>query len=119
MLGQGSFYLIVGKSLLRIASGFFAGFAGAVFLAVCSRRMPLAEEILSPVMTLMKAVPVASFAVLLLIWWGSSFLAAAICFLVVLPNIYINTLEGLKSTDRKLLQMGIRTALHWDLRRDF
>jgi len=106
MLGQGSFYLIVGKSLLRIASGFFAGFAGAVFLAVCSRRMPLAEEILSPVMTLMKAVPVASFAVLLLIWWGSSFLAVAVCFMVVLPNLYINLLEGLKSSDTRMLEMA-------------
>lgn len=44
--------------------------------------------------------------VLLLIWWGSSFLAVAICFVVVLPNIYINTLEGLKNTDRQLLEMA-------------
>ena len=64
------------------------------------------EEILSPVMTLMKAVPVASFAVLLLIWWGSSFLAVAVCFMVVLPNLYLNILEGLKSTDVRMLEMA-------------
>lgn len=106
LLGEGSFYLIVGKSLLRIASGFLAGFALAALLAVCSRRMPLAEEILSPLMTLMKAVPVASFAVLLLIWWGSSFLAVAVCFTVVLPNLYINLLEGMKSADIRMLEMA-------------
>lgn len=64
------------------------------------------EEILSPVMTLMKAVPMASFAVLLLIWWGSSFLAVAVCFMVVLPNLYLNILEGLKSTDVRMLEMA-------------
>ena len=57
-------------------------------------------------MVFCKAVPVAVFAVLLLIWWGSSMLAVAICFLVVFPNIYLNTLEGLKSADRGLLEMA-------------
>ena len=106
MLGDLKFYQTLGLSLLRIGSGFLAGFATAVALAALSSRRPLFEEALSPVMTLLKAIPVASFVVLLLIWWGSSFLAVAICFVVVLPNIYINTLEGLKNTDRQLLEMA-------------
>lgn len=106
MLGDPGFYRTVGSSLLRIGSGFLAGFAVAAALAAVSSRHTVAEEILSPVMSVLKAVPVASFVVLLLIWWGSSFLAVAICFIVVLPNIYINTLEGLKNTDRQLLEMA-------------
>lgn len=106
MLGDPGFYQTLGLSLLRIGSGFLWGFAAAAVLAVLSHRFPPLEEALSPVMTLLKAIPVASFVVLLLIWWGSSFLAVAICFLVVLPNIYINTLEGLKNTDRQLLEMA-------------
>ena len=106
LLGEAQFYVTVGMSLLRIAAGFLAGFLAGVFLAACSSRFRLSEEALAPVMSLLKAIPVASFVVLLLIWWGSSFLAVAVCFLVVLPNIYINTLEGLKSTDRSLIEMG-------------
>lgn len=106
MLGEIEFYKTVGLSLLRIGGGFLAGFAAAVILASLSSGHRLLEEALSPVMTLLKAIPVASFVVLLLIWWGSSFLAVAICFVVVLPNIYINTLEGLKNTDRQLLEMA-------------
>lgn len=106
MLGGGSFYVAVGRSLLRIAAGFFAGAGAALLLASGSRRFPLMEEILSPLMTLTKAVPVASFVVLLLIWWGAESLSVVICFLVVLPNIYINTLEGLKSTDSGMLEMA-------------
>lgn len=106
LLDDPRFYQAVGLSLLRIGSGFLAGFTAALILAALSSRHTLLEEVLSPVMTLLKAVPVASFVVLLLIWWGSSFLAVAICFVVVLPNIYINTLEGLKNTDRQLLEMA-------------
>lgn len=106
LLADRDFYVSVGRSLLRIGSGFLAGFCAAVLLAAASRRFPILEELLSPVMKLIMAVPVASFVVLLLIWWGSSFLAVAICFLVVLPGIYISTLEGLKATDKKLLEMA-------------
>ena len=106
MLGNAEFYSSIGHSLLRIGSGFSVGFITAVILASLSSRFTLLEELLSPMMTLLKAIPVASFVVLLLIWWGSSFLAVAVCFLVVLPNIYINTLEGLKNTDKQLLQMA-------------
>lgn len=101
-----TFFIAVGMSLLRIGAGFLAGFLTGMALATASSRFPLLENLLGPLMSLLKAVPVASFVVLLLIWWGSSFLAVAICFLVVLPNIYINTLEGLKSTDRELLEMA-------------
>ncbi len=106
LFGRGSFYAAVGRSLLRIAVGFFAGMAAALLLASGSRRFSLIEEFLSPLMALAKAMPVASFVVLLLIWWGAEALSAVICFLVVLPNIYINTLEGLKSTDLKMLEMA-------------
>lgn len=106
LIGEPDFYLAVGHSLLRIGLGFFAGFAAAMIFAAGSFRFPALEEILRPVMSLMKTVPVVSFVVLLLIWWGSSFLAVAICFLVVLPNMYISTLEGLKNTDGELLQMA-------------
>ncbi len=106
MLGETDFYRTVTMSLLRIALGFFAGFFVGVGLAAAGSRFSWLEEVLKPIMSLMKTVPVASFVVLFLIWWGSSFLATAISFLVVLPNIYISTLEGLKNVDRELMEMG-------------
>lgn len=102
-----TFFTAVSMSLLRIGAGFLTGFLTGMALAASASCFPLLEHLLDPMMSLLKAVPVASFVVLLLIWWGSSFLAVAICFLVVLPNIYINTLEGIKSTDRELLEMAM------------
>lgn len=106
LLKEASFYKTVAMSLLRIGIGFSAGFGIAVLLAAVSYRFPVMEECLAPVISLLKSIPVASFVVLLLIWWGSSLLATAVSFLVVLPNIYIGTLEGLKNVDRDLVEVG-------------
>ena len=106
LAGQAEFWQSAFGSLWRIVLGFLLGAVLALFLAAVSYRYKIAEEVLQPFMVFCKAVPVAVFAVLLLIWWGSSMLAVAICFLVVFPNIYLNTLEGLKSADRELLEMA-------------
>ena len=104
--GQAEFWRSAFGSMWRIALGFLMGAVLALFLAAVSYRYKITEEVLRPFMVFCKAVPVAVFAVLILIWWGSSMLAVAICFLVVFPNIYLNTLEGLKSADRGLLEMA-------------
>ncbi len=117
LLGEFLFWQTVGCSLLRIAVGFFMGVAAALALAALASRFPLLEEVLSPVVTLLKAVPVASFVVLLLIWWGSAYLAVAVCFLVVLPGVYISTLEGLKAADKRLLEMA--AVFHMPVKNSF
>lgn len=115
ILGEEECYLTVGRSVLRIGCGFLAGVGAALSLAVGSYKFSWLEELIVPVMNLMKTVPAASFVVLFLIWWGSSFLSVAICFLVVAPNIYINVLEGLKSLDGQLLEMaGVFRLSFWN-----
>ncbi|MCM1046446.1 MAG: ATP-binding cassette domain-containing protein [Candidatus Gastranaerophilales bacterium] len=106
LLPKVSFWQAVAGSLGRIGLGFLSGTVTAVLLAIFSYAVPFVEEMLSPVMSLFRSMPVASFAVIFLIWWGSSFLAVAVSFLVVLPNIYVNVLEGLKNTDKRLLEMA-------------
>jgi NitT/TauT family transport system permease protein len=106
MLFQSKFWQAVAGSFVRIALGFLSGFAAGALLAVLGAGFNIIEELLRPVMGLLKAVPVASFAVIFLIWRGSSFLAMAVCFIVVMPNVYVNILEGIKNTDKKLLEMA-------------
>lgn len=103
---RGSFWLTVGTSLLRIGAGFAAGLALGLLLAAVSGSFSLVEEVLAPVMSLLKAIPVASFVVLFLIWWRSGVLATAVSFCIVLPNIYVNTLEGIRHVDRRMLEMA-------------
>lgn len=103
---QQSFWLTVGASLLRIGAGFTAGLLLGLVLAAAASRLALLEELLAPAMALLKAIPVASFVVMFLIWWRSGVLATAVSFCIVLPNIYVNTLEGIRRVDRRLLEMA-------------
>ncbi len=64
------------------------------------------EELFAPVMAVLTSVPVASFVVLLLIWFGAGKLSFLISYLIVFPNVYVNTVAGLKGTDGKLLEMA-------------
>lgn len=66
----------------------------------------LGERALQGDFSLLKAIPVASFVVLFLIWWRSAVLATAVSFCIVLPNIYVNTLEGIRHVDPRLLEMA-------------
>ena len=100
------FLTIVSHSLARIGLGFFTAFFAGVLLGTVSCRFSIMEELLAPVMAALKSIPVASFVVLLLIWFGSGRLSFFISFLIVFPNVYVNTIAGLRSTDVKLLEMA-------------
>ncbi|MCM1143643.1 MAG: ATP-binding cassette domain-containing protein [Blautia sp.] len=109
------FLKIVLYSLCRIGCGFFLAFLAGFFLGMCSYRYSFLGLFLSPIMTLFTSVPVASFTVLLLIWAGSSGLSFFISFLIVLPNVYVNTIAGFRSVDKKLLEMAeIFHMKHWN-----
>ncbi len=105
-IAREDFIRIILYSFGRIGLGFFAAFFCALLLGALSYRYALTEMFLEPLITTLKSIPVASFVVLLLIWFGSSNLSFFISFLIVFPNVYVNTIAGLKSTDRQLLEMA-------------
>lgn len=100
------FWLSIAATWFRITAGFVLGCALGILLAYVSYRKQAVRELLSPVIAAMKAVPVASFVILILIWAGSEGLSFYISMIVVLPVLYLNTLSGLDSTDKKMLEMA-------------
>lgn len=93
-------------SSLRIILGFTLALTLGTLLAICSHRSKVIKELISPLMKLIKAMPVASFIILALIWIKSKNLSVLISFLMVVPMIYANVAQGLKAADEKLLQMA-------------
>jgi len=100
------FWLTALFSLSRITAGFLLAVITGILLASLAARFTRAREFLAPAILLIKTTPVASFIILLLIWVSSRNLSPVISFLMVLPVIYTNVLEGVKSTDVKLLEMA-------------
>ena len=106
MIFTGEYWNSILFSAVRIMGGFFAGSIIGILLAWLSYREKLVEDVLKPLITTLKAIPVASFVIILLIWAGNKILSLYISTLVVVPVIYLNTLSGLKATDLKLLEMA-------------
>lgn len=100
------FFAIVGFTFARIALGFFLGLFVGMTLALLAGRYNIIETLLWPYMITVKSVPVASFVVIALIWFSASNLASLISFLMVLPIIYTNLLDGIKAVDKKMLEMA-------------
>ncbi|MBO5768165.1 MAG: nitrate ABC transporter permease, partial [Clostridia bacterium] len=96
----------VAYTLKRIALGFAFGFIFGALLALAAGRFKMIEAVLWPYMLTVKSVPVASFVVLALIWLSSGGLSVFISFLMVLPIIYTNLLDGIKAVDKKMLEMA-------------
>ncbi len=101
---QPDFWIICGASFVRITIGFLLSFVIGLLLAVLCYRFELLRDIISPVMTTLKIVPMVSFVIMLLIWVGNQALTIYLSFLIVLPLIYTNTLAGLNAVDKELLE---------------
>ena len=101
-----AFWRAVGNSALHIFGGFLLSCVLAVLFAALSARFRAARELLSPLVAAVKAVPVASFIILALVWLDSRSLSCFIAFLMVFPPVYLGVLEGIRQTDGKLLEMA-------------
>ena len=106
MIGKAAFWKTILYSVLRITGGFLIAFATGVLLGIGAGRFKILAILLWPYATAIKAVPVASFIILALIWIGSDKLSILISALMVFPIIYTNVLEGVRSADEKLLEMA-------------
>lgn len=100
------FWQTILNSSVRIVLGFLLALIIGILFAVMSFSNKLLSELISPLMKVIKAAPVASFIILALIWINPRSLSILISFLMVVPLIYMNVLQGLHNTDNKLLEMA-------------
>lgn len=106
LLPQREFWTSILHSLSRIGCGFLAGFLCGVLAAALSAVSPVVKRLLSPALRFLQSVPVASFVVLALIWFGSGKLSGVIAFTVVFPLFYFTVQKGLDAADPQLLEMA-------------
>ena len=103
VLRDPDFLSTVSYSFIRIIGGFFAAMLLGVLLGWLSSRLWIIETLLRPITVVIKATPVASFIILVLLWFSSKNLSVIISMLMVFPVIYLNTLEGIKNWQYSLL----------------
>ncbi|MBE6633884.1 MAG: ABC transporter permease subunit [Ruminococcaceae bacterium] len=106
LLKTEQFYRITGTSLWNVLSGIlFALLLGGIWATV-THCITLLRDLTVPLMTVVKATPVASFIVLLMIFVGASRVPTLITFLIVLPVVWTNLDEGLRRRDPQLIEVA-------------
>ncbi len=107
------FWGTVGHSLLRIGAGFLAATLVGIVAAALAEAVQVVDTLLTPLLAAVRSTPVVSFIILVLMWAGSGQLAFVISFLMVLPILYTNVLEGIRHRDRSLLEVAAVFRVPW------
>lgn len=106
LMGEATFWQTTLVSIGRVVLGVVCGIVLGVLLAVLTTNVSLLEVLIAPAMTAIQATPVASFAILVLIWLNRDFVPVLICVMMVLPVIWNNVSTGIRMTDAQLLEMA-------------
>lgn len=93
-------------TLARVSAGIACALVLGVILAVLCCRFRVVEALFAPIITLIKATPVASFVVLALVWLRRDYVPVLISAMMVLPVIWANVSAGIRQTDQGLLELA-------------
>lgn len=113
LMAESDFWQIALVSIGRVLLGVLLGILLGTLLAVLTSASRFAEMLVAPAMTAMQAVPVASFAILVLIWLDRDFVPVLICVMMVLPVIWNSVESGIRETDPQLLELAKVYRLPW------
>jgi NitT/TauT family transport system permease protein len=99
------FWRIVWGSILRVVFGILLAIFSGTLLALLTSRFYILRRLFYPLLSVIKATPVASFVILVLLWLGSSALPIFISMLIVLPVIWAAVSDGIGALDKGLLEV--------------
>ena len=106
LLPSSGFWLTLGGTLLRTLLAYLLGIAFAVLLAALCCRFRVAELLVSPLLSAVRATPVTSFIVLALVWLSSARVPVLTGFLMTLPVVFSALTQAVRAIDPRLLEMA-------------
>ena len=106
LVQTGDFWRSVLFTLGHILAGYALASAPGLARATLAARCAAVADLLAPLLSAMRSVPVASFVIAALIWVPSRRLSLLIVAVIVLPVVYAGTLDGLRQIDPRLKEMA-------------
>lgn len=100
------FWVTVLFSMGRIMYGFALAMFAGMLLAFFSAKCRTVKLMLWPYLSVMKATPVASVIILLLVWFSSRNISILVSLFMVFPVVYTNILTGIEHLDPKMEEMA-------------
>lgn len=93
-------------TLWEVLIGFALALTSGITLGIAIYRSPLIERVFYPIVIASQTIPIPALAPLLLIWFGYGLLPKVIVTaLVGFFPIVVNTVEGLRSADRDVVNL--------------
>ena len=99
-------FKVIFIALFRVISGLALGIASGVILAALCHKFDIVNTLISPIISIMKATPVACIIVLLWIRLNYTEIAIFVVVLMVLPIVWQNVYEAFKSIDKSLIEVA-------------
>lgn len=100
------FWKSVGNSTLSITLGLLTGTLTGIILALIASVSPYSKAFWDVPVKIIKAIPVASFIILVLLFVNSKRLSVIISALIVIPVIYNSITSGIVNADKELIELA-------------
>lgn len=113
---SGELWYHTAASLLRIVSGFGAALLVAIFLGLLASLWQPARVVIHDLVAVLNSTSVFVWIVVSLIWFGLTDLAPIFTtFMITLPVVASNVMQGVDSVDRRQLEMAqVYRLSAWD-----
>ncbi len=107
IIQTGEIWKHTGASLYRIVVGFGSALVVAVLMGLASFLWRPARTAIGDIVTVLNSTSVFVWIVVSLIWFGLTDAAPMFTtFMITLPVVASNVVEGVENVDRRLLEMG-------------
>jgi NitT/TauT family transport system permease protein len=107
LVASGDVWIHVLATLRRIGLGFGTACVVALVVGFCASRLRLVDLVIRDLTAILNSTSVFVWIVLAMIWFGLTDRAPVFTtFMITLPVLLSNVLEGVASVDRKLLEMA-------------
>lgn len=106
MLFDASFYKAIFTAFVRVLAGLIVGILSAVMLAIACHYSSICTAIVAPLLSIMKATPIACIIVLLWINMNYTQITVFVVVLMVIPIVWQNVYDGLANIDKELIEVS-------------
>lgn len=106
LVPQPRFALSLLFTLARTLWAYALGIAVAVLLCAAACRFAVADALIAPLLSAVRATPVTSFIVLALVWLSSARVPVLTGFLMTLPVVFSALMGAVRGIDPKLMEMA-------------
>lgn len=99
-------YIDIFTSVIRLIIGFTISLIFGLVFGIISGLSKIAQEILTPIVNILRTLPTMVIILVMLIWFGSELTTVFVGVLIVFPIVYSNIMYGIKNIDFKIIEMG-------------